>query len=140
MRAFATTFFGWAFIAACTHTPAAQTGPRETAAPRHAQIFRAMTTTQRSRVADQFRERNGPTWRIGGEEDGHGASDVDRFRGHVRRAFKRDTPKSNASVASTPSEEEVIATAQGFVKKNADLLGIPLKELVDLDTKALPLA
>jgi hypothetical protein len=130
--------FGCALGLACTHAPVARSGTKAPPPARHAQIFRALTNPERAKVADELRARNSPAWRVGGEEDGHGAADVDRFRGLVRRAFRRDPPKG--AISAPPSEEEAAATAQAFVKKNADLLGIPLKELIDLDTKALPLA
>jgi hypothetical protein len=110
------------------------TGPTR---PRHAQIFRALTGREKKAIAERFRARNGSGWLIGGEERGRAEPlDIDSFAGFVRRAFLRGAPQAGGGPGA---EEDVVGKARAFVRANADLLGVPLREADALDVAPLEL-
>jgi hypothetical protein len=108
-----------ALAAGCGGAPAAR--PEQgSGGPRHAQIVRAMTTSERRALVDRFVARN-PGWFVSDAALG-GVTVVDPFAGFLRRA--RAAPHAAGAGAPITSENAALA-ARGFVKKNAELFGIP---------------
>lgn len=99
------------------------TPPVTAARPRHVQFVRALGTGERQELVRRFRERNGPTWSLDEE--------IDPFLGFVRNA-KNAAAKSNVAAAAPLSEAGAALAARAFVKKNADLLGVPPSILLSL--------
>jgi hypothetical protein len=116
-------------------------GPHEAASPnvavahtRHAQIVPAMKSEARLELVKRFVERNGPDWTINREGLLGSTTIVDPFVGFLRRASRVTHPGAGAGVA----EEDATAAARAFVRKNADLLGIPASKLLILQATARP--
>ena len=92
------------------------------------QIVHAMTTPARRALVDRLRERNpapaGAQWTVNEEALARSLTVVDPFAGFLRRARRgidRRPPRNDGPIA----EHEAAASAREFVKKNADLLGLP---------------
>ncbi|MDF2692101.1 MAG: hypothetical protein K0S65_484 [Labilithrix sp.] len=110
---------------------AATSRGRESNAPpptRHVQIVHAMTTPQRDALVDRLRERN-PTppsspWEVNSEAIGRSLTVVDPFAGFLRRARRRESARPPRTEGPIP-EAEAADRARAFVKRNADLFGLP---------------
>lgn len=112
---------GVALVACGGEAAPAPVVPREPST-HHAQIIRALTTPERSQIVARFRERNGATWEINEAALVTSTTVVDPFVGFLRRAR---TAAPRAPVAAPVSEADAVLAARAFVKKNADLLGLP---------------
>lgn len=112
-------------LAACS--PGAEPRSAQNAGPRHVQFVPAMKSAARLDLVKRFIERNGPEWTVNREALLGSTIVLDPFVGFLRRANKR---RLDGPVATPVSEEEAELTARAFVRKNADLLGIPLSKLL----------
>jgi hypothetical protein len=80
-----------------------------------------MTTTERKKLVERFVERN-PGWSVNDAALGS-LTIVDPFAGFLRRA--RGAVHVSAPPAAPLTSEGAALAARAFVKKNAELLGIP---------------
>jgi hypothetical protein len=114
--------------AACgAGTRGARPETRPQAPRRHMQIVHAMTTPQRNALVERLRERN-PTppsspWEVNAEALGRSLTVVEPFSGFLRRARRREAPRSSSPTAI--AETDAANRAREFVKRNADLFGLP---------------
>ncbi len=113
-------------VSACGGANVARPAPVAPEVKRHAQIFHAMKTPARRALVERFRERNpappGARWTVNDEALVRSLTVVDPFAGFLRRA--RRTPFERLPRAQI-DPNEAIAAARDFVKRNADLLGLP---------------
>lgn len=94
--------------------------------PRHVQFVYALKGPERLALVEQLRRRNGPEWTVNEEALLQSATVVDPFVGIIRRARRTKPPgPADASV-------DAAASARAFVRKNADLLGVPRSMLLAL--------
>lgn len=101
--------------------------------PRHVQIVRAMTTPERRALVARFRERNpgerGRTWAVNDDALGPSVMVVDPFARFLRRARLERVAATGAprSASSSPGvdADKAADVARAFVRRNADLFGIP---------------
>lgn len=90
------------------------------------QIVHAMKTAERRALVERLRERNAavPPWTVNEDALASSLTVVDPFTGFVRRA-RRETlvrsPRPGGPIGAADAEN----AARAFVKKNADLLGLP---------------
>ncbi len=90
---------------------------------RHVQIVHAMKTPERRALVEALKARNAPqTWAVNDDALAQSLLVVDPFAGFLRRARRTD-PGATRGEAIT--EERAGAGARAFVKRNADLLGLP---------------
>lgn len=96
-----------------------------------------MKTADRRALVDRFRERNpappgsGSEWQVNEEALTLSLTVVDPFRGFLRRAKRGDAPRA-VSTTGPIGEGDAAIAARAFVKKNADLLGLPIAVAVGL--------
>jgi hypothetical protein len=119
--------------AACAPARAAASPNVALAQTRHAQIVPAMKSEARLGLVKRFVERNGPDWTVNKEGLLGSTTVVDPFVGFLRRASRPARPG-----AATVTEEDATAAARAFVRKNADLLGIPGSKLLILQATTRP--
>jgi len=98
------------------------------AGPRHFQIVHALTVPERLALVDRLRERNhappGSEWTVNEEALARSVTVVDPFAGFLRRA-RRGAAERPSRAGAQISEADASTFARAFVKKNADLLGLP---------------
>ena len=96
--------------------------------PRHLQIIHAMTTPQRLALVERLRERNpappASRWTVNEEALTRSITVVDPFAGFIRRARRGAAERPPRPGGAIP-DAEAASAAREFVKKNADLLGLP---------------
>ncbi|MBX3222820.1 MAG: hypothetical protein KF795_20065 [Labilithrix sp.] len=99
-----------------------------TARPRHVDVVHAMTTPARRALVDRLRDRNpaplGSRWIVNEEALSGSLTVVDPFAGFLRRARREITvraPREGGALSGAAAAE----SARAFVKRNADLLGLP---------------
>lgn len=116
--------------ASCGGARSAAPGPvaESQARPRHLQIVHAMTTPQRLALVHRLRERNPTTaetqWTVNEEALARSITVVDPFAGFLRRA-RRGVAERPARGAGPIGDADAASAARAFVKKNADVLGLP---------------
>ncbi len=113
-----------------TEAPAKVPAPQ----PPHLQIVYAMKTPERRALVARFRERNdegdGSAWTINEEALGMSVTVIDPFVGFLRRARRRPIPRAKPSRPLADGDARAIARA--FVRRNADLLGLPRHLVIGL--------
>ena len=115
---------------ACGHGSGAAAPKDVAAASRHVQIVHAMKAPERLALVARLRQRNGPEWSVNEDALQSSTTVVDPFIGFVRRArsLKPHAPSGGAPV----SADAAVLAARAFVRKNADLLGVPSSKLLAL--------
>ena len=112
-------------LAACV--PTARPPDHGASAPAvHAQVVRAMPTAARRLLVQRFRERNGTEWGVNEDALDRSLTVVDPFRGFLRRVSRPDPGGTRVSA------EDARSLAFGFVKANADLLGLSASSVLGL--------
>lgn len=107
----------------------------------HLQVVHAMKTPERRDLVERFRRRNDEggargsraqqaEWIVNEEALATSLTVVDPYVGFLRRARRRWVPKAKPSMPL--SDEQARAAARGFVRHNADLLGLPRHVVVGL--------
>jgi hypothetical protein len=98
------------------------------AVARHVQFVHAMTTPERRALVDRLRERNPAAppsqWTVNEEALASSITVVDPFAGFLRRA-RRGEAAGAARGGGPRLHVDAALVARAFVKKNADLLGLP---------------
>jgi hypothetical protein len=130
-------------LAACGPSSRASVTPsRVKAAGHHVQIVRAMNAPERKQLIERLRARNpeppGTEWTVNEEALATSATVVDPFAGFVRRARRQGRPP--AASPARVGEDDAMAAARAFVKKNADLLGLPRYVVIGLSEQARSVA
>jgi hypothetical protein len=109
--------------------------------PSHLQIVHAMKMPQRRELLDRFRKRNaegreGADWIVNEEAVAMSLTVIDPFAGFLRRARRSSARTPSGLPRAAPSmplaDEQARAIARGFVRRNADLLGLPRHVVVGL--------
>jgi hypothetical protein len=95
---------------------------------RHLQIFHAMRTSERQALVDRLRERDpappSSRWTVNEDALVRSLTVVDPFAGFLRRA-RRDPFVRPIRTGGSIGEVDAASCARDFVKRNADLLGLP---------------
>lgn len=89
---------------------------------RHAQFVYAMKSPARLELIAKLRQRNGADWTVNQEALLRSNMVVDPYAGFVRRAWSE---KTHPPAAAPVTEDTAVLAARAFVRKNADLLGVP---------------
>ena len=98
-----------------------------------------MKTPERHALVDRFRERN-PTppdspWVVDDDALERSVIVIEPFRGFLRR-LRRGGAVAHAEGAGSVDEGSVLAAARAFVRRNADLLGLPSSQALVLGASA----
>lgn len=113
-----------------------------TARARHVQFVPALKSAERLALVSRLQERNGPEWRV--DRDAllangrpEATAVIDPYVGFLRRArSESQRPPTGAPVV----EEAALQAARAFVRRNADLLGVPQSMVLALLASARPVA
>ncbi len=131
IRLLAATLLAASVVACAGAEPVRE--PAAPAGPTHLQIVHAMKTSQRRELVERFRRRNDEGeagWIVNEEALAMSVTVIDPFVGFLRRA--RRQPIARAKPSMPLADEQARAIARGFVRRNADLLGLPRHVVVGL--------
>jgi hypothetical protein len=146
-RYWSAPIFALVSLVACGRPVAYTVSPASEPA-RHVQIVHAMTTSERQALVARFHQRN-PTddpsrWEVNEDALTLSVVVVDPFKGFLRRARRprrptmTSTPSRGPDALGTRSRSEAAIAARSFVKRNADLLGLPPSVVIGLAEDVKP--